>query len=114
MISDVDEWYESLAKDDSETTGRVEAAINLLEEYGPTLGRPVADRVQGSHIHNMKELRPSATNIRILFVFDPSRNAVLLVAGDKSGDWKGWYTTNIPLAEERYEGWLAGDYDEEI
>ncbi len=62
----------------------------------------------------MKELRPSATSIRILFIFDPARSAVLLVAGDKAGDWKGWYDDNIPVAEKRFNAWLAGDYDEEV
>jgi hypothetical protein len=61
----------------------------------------------------MKELRPSATSIRILFVFDPERRAVLLVAGDKAGDWSGWYDRNIPIAGQRYEAWLGGHYDEE-
>ena len=51
--------------------------------------------------------------VRILFAFDPSRNAVLHVAGDKAGAWKRWYTENIPLAEVRYEKWLAGDFVEE-
>ncbi len=47
-----------------------------------------------------------ATNIRILFVFDPDRQAILLVAGDKAGQWKQWYTDNIPVAEARYQRWL--------
>ena len=36
-----------------------------------------------------KELRPGsngASEVRILFIFDPARNAALLVAGDKSAD----------------------------
>lgn len=36
----------------------------------------------------------------ILFAFDPVRRAILLVAGDKAGNWKKWYRTNIPLADE--------------
>ena len=44
--------------------------------------------------------------MRVLFVFDPKRRAVLLVGGDKSGRWQDWYKTNIPLAEQRYERWL--------
>jgi hypothetical protein len=52
--------------------------------------------------------------VRVLFVFDPERRAVLLVAGDKSGKWSEWYRENIPLAESRYRRWLNGDYDEEI
>lgn len=113
LLDEVDEWFIELAKTDEDTADVVAAAIDLLADLGPNLGRPLADRIKGSDIHNMKELRPSGTSVRVLFVFDPERNAVLLVAGDKAGDWQGWYTKNIPLAEERYAGWLAGDYDEE-
>ena len=45
---------------------------------------------------------------RILFIFDPVRNAVLLVAGDKSGRWKEWYAEAIPAAEALYEAYLEG------
>ena len=54
----------------------------------------------------MKELRPPSagrTELRILFVFDPWRSAVLLVAGDKSGRWDKWYRMAIPRAEQLYE-----------
>ena len=84
----------------------VGAAIDQLEAVGPTLGRPVVDRIKGSRHHNMKELRPGSagsTEIRILFAFDPIRQAILLVAGDKSGSWKDWYTTAIPIADDRYD-----------
>jgi len=43
----------------------------------------------------------------VLFAFDPVRRAVLLVAGDKSGNWRGWYDTAIPLADDRYDAHLA-------
>lgn len=72
-------------------------------------GRPLVDRVKGSTLHNLKELRPGsagATEIRILFIFDPTRNVVLLVAGDKAGQWATWYRQSIPLAEERYASYL--------
>ncbi|WP_443067250.1 type II toxin-antitoxin system RelE/ParE family toxin [Streptomyces sp. NBC_01423] len=65
---------------------------------GPTLGRPLVDRIKGAEQHHMKELRPGSAGggeIRILFVFDPMRRAVLLVAGDKAGDWQGWTTTTF-------------------
>jgi hypothetical protein len=42
-----------------------------------------------------------------LFVLDPWRSAVLLVAGDKSGQWKQWYRTAIAQAEQLYEDYLA-------
>lgn len=46
------------------------------------------------------------TEIRILFIFDPDRKAVLLVAGDKTGQWTTWYRQAIPLAEARYATYL--------
>lgn len=63
------------------------AVVRLLEEDGPQLGRPFADTLKGSAYANMKELRVTARRlaIRIAFAFDPKRNAVLLVAGDKRG-----------------------------
>lgn len=111
LLDEVDEWYVDLAKADPAASDTVTAAIDMLVENGPTLGRPIVDKVKGSKNHNMKEIRPSGTNIRILFIFDPNRDAVLLVAGDKTGNWKGWYDTNIPIADSRYERWLAGEYD---
>jgi hypothetical protein len=54
----------------------------------------------------MKELRPGSsgtTEIRMLFAFDPLREAIFLVAGDKSGQWKKWYETAIPAADQRFE-----------
>jgi hypothetical protein len=61
-------------------------AIQALVEEGPSLGRPLVDRVKRAALHNLKELRPGSSGsseIRILFIFDPERNAVLLTAGDK-------------------------------
>ncbi|WP_435872761.1 type II toxin-antitoxin system RelE/ParE family toxin [Micromonospora matsumotoense] len=57
-------------------------------------------------ISNLKELRPRSGRdvaIRLLFVFDPWLQVVLLVAGD----WTRWYENAIPVAEVAYEGWLA-------
>lgn len=62
-------------------------------------------------IANLKELRPGT--VRILFVFDPYRSAILLMAGDKSGKWNRWYDTAIPLAEERYKTYLTERAEEE-
>ena len=54
----------------------------------------------------MKELRPGSTGrteVRVLFAFDTRRRAILLVGGDKSKDWKGWYKVNIPIADDRFD-----------
>jgi hypothetical protein len=106
LADEVGAWLQELRTTDPEAVVRVAAAIDQLEAKGPTLGRPYADRVKGSKHHNMKELRPrsvSGQEIRILFMFDPDRNAILLVAGDKTGNWDGWYEDNIAVAEQRYE-----------
>jgi hypothetical protein len=90
---------------DEKTTAQVFAAINALAEYGPGLKRPLADTLSGSTVKNLKELRPGSSGrseVRILFAFDPVRQAILLVAGDKAGEWKRWYQRAIPLAERRF------------
>ena len=97
----VDDWLQSL---DQKSYEQVVAALELLAERGPSLGRPLVDSVVGSRHNNMKELRPGSSGrseLRVLFAFDPDRRAILLVAGDKAGNWQKWYRTNIPLADER-------------
>ena len=42
------------------------------------------------------------TEVRLLFVFDPDRQAVILVGGDKAGNWSGWYRVEVPQAEQAY------------
>jgi len=74
-----------------------------LEEVGPTFGRPVVDRIKASRHHNMKELRSIGGNVRIIFTFDPERKAILLIGGDKAGQWKRWYSENIPRADDLYD-----------
>lgn len=74
------------------------------------------DRVKGSRLHGMKELRPGSagsTEIRVLFVIDPWRSAILLVGGGKSGNWTRWYRTAIPKAERLYEEYLQERATEE-
>lgn len=104
LHSDVSQWFLGLGSDEAEA---VAGAIDLLEDMGPTLGRPTVDLIKGSKHHLMKELRPAGTSIRILFAFDPAREAILLVAGDKAGEWKSWYKNNIPVADERFDDWKA-------
>lgn len=83
--------------------------IALLEEYGPLLGRPHVDTLKGSSFPNMKELRIVAAGgvWRVAFAFDPHREAILLVAGDKSGVTQGrFYKSLIATADVRYAAHL--------
>lgn len=95
-------WLADLSGPSAEN---VTAAIDRLADDGPSLGRPLVDTIKGSRHNNMKELR--ARTVRILFVFDPRRQAVLLVAGDRRGEWSRWYRKAVPLADDRYDEWLS-------
>lgn len=44
--------------------------------------------------------------MRVLFAFDPTRQAIFLVAGDKAGSWQRWYRQAIALADQRYTAHL--------
>jgi hypothetical protein len=82
----------------------------LLEQFGPQLGRPRVDTLKGSRHANMKELRfgAAAGVWRVAFAFDPKRNAVLLIAGDKSGGGeKRFYRQLIAKADERFDAHLS-------
>jgi hypothetical protein len=83
------------------------AVLGILAEFGPGLGRPRVDTLEGSGFSNMKELRiqHQGEPWRILFAFDPKRQAILLVGGNKAGN-KKWYKENIPIADKRYREYL--------
>lgn len=106
-------WADQLAQPDAEA---LLAALRVLRDRGPTLGRPLVDTLEGSRHKNMKELRPGSTGrseIRVLFAFGPECRAILLVGGDKSGDWSRWYDVNVPVADERFDAHLANITEEQ-
>ncbi|MBA2949158.1 type II toxin-antitoxin system RelE/ParE family toxin [Streptomyces himalayensis] len=110
LTSDVDQWLNDLEKADPASYVLVNQAIWILACHGPAEGRPLVDRIKGSALHNLKELRPGSagrSEVRILFMFDPWRSAILLVAGDKARTWSAWYEEAIPLAEQRYAEYVA-------
>jgi len=78
-------------------------SLLVLREIGPSRGRPYVDSVKGSAYPNMKELRIQNKGrvFRIFFAFDPGRNAILLIGGDKRGD-RDFYETMVPKADELY------------
>ena len=86
------------------------AQARVVERFGPTTGRPRVDTLKGSKHANMKELRFDASGgvWRVAFAFDPERNAILLVAGDKSGTGeRGFYRRLITIADKRFDVHLA-------
>lgn len=83
------------------------AAMLVLQDQGPQLGRPTVDSVKGSRHSNMKELRMQSAGkpLRAFFAFDPERSAILLCAGDKTGD-KRFYRQMIPIADQEFDNHL--------
>ncbi|MER5333023.1 type II toxin-antitoxin system RelE/ParE family toxin [Micromonospora sp. NPDC002717] len=109
VTGEVRQWLRELRRTDPETYRSVSVAVDMLAEVGPGLGRPLVDTLRGSAISNLKELRPRSGRdvaVRVLFVFDPWSQAVLLVAGNKAHNWTRWYHDHIPLAEVAYKAWL--------
>ena len=99
-IPDFETWFLTL---DSKVRVEIAAKINLLASVGPRLGRPHADTLKGSAFPNMKELRIQVGGDpwRVLYAFDPTRAAILLVGGNKGGD-KRFYDVHLPIADDRY------------
>lgn len=52
----------------------------------------------------MRELRTQHQGrpYRTLYAFDPRRTAILLLAGDKTGEDR-WYDVNVPIADKLYD-----------
>jgi hypothetical protein len=80
--------------------------LSLIEEHGVTLRFPHSSRVVGSKIA-LRELRPTAgrSPLRVLYAFDPARQAVLLTGGDKGADQR-FYDRMIPIAERLWTEYL--------
>lgn len=96
-------WWDSLSEDEQ---AAIAVRVERLEHEGPNLRRPVVGEVKGSKFDpQMKELRveQGQASIRVLFMFDPVRTAILLIGGDKAGQWKRWYRTAIPQADRLYD-----------
>jgi len=101
LTEQVEHWF--LHELDTAQRRQIIPAIDELESQGPRLGRPFVDRIDGSRHHNMKELRSIGGHLRILFAFDRKRQAILLIAGDKTHQWKRWYDESIPIADDLYD-----------
>jgi hypothetical protein len=84
------------------------ARLKTLEAFGPQLGRPNVDTLNGSSFHNMKELRFQLDGVwRFAFIFDPKRNAIVLYGGDKENENSAkFYKQLIATADKRYSAYL--------
>jgi hypothetical protein len=99
------EWYGCLSASEQESVQRV---IGMLEEAGVTLPFPYSSGINGSKHSGMRELRiqHGGHPYRVLYAFDPARNAMLLIGGKKTGTGNRWYEQAIRLADRLFEEYL--------
>ena len=92
------EWFK---QQDESTQEKVLAALVVLQQQGPSLGRPLVDTVYDSKFTNMKELRVQHRGkpLRAFFFFDPLRQAIVLCIADKGGK-KRFYKDMLDIANE--------------
>ncbi|MGP5313735.1 type II toxin-antitoxin system RelE/ParE family toxin [Psychrobacter faecalis] len=95
------QWFD---QQDESTQEKVLAALMVLEQQGPSLGRPLVDTVYDSKFTNMKELRVQHRGkpLRAFFAFDPKRQAIMLCIGDK-GNRKRFYKEMLATADQQSE-----------
>ncbi|MEW1872075.1 type II toxin-antitoxin system RelE/ParE family toxin [Streptomyces caelestis] len=111
FFEDVLDWIKTLAKEDPDSHLHVIAALERLQEVGPALRRPTVGAIERSRYRNMRELRSrggGTVSIRMLFVFDPERRAIFLVAGNKAAGrrWAAWYPRAIKEADDKFTAYL--------
>lgn len=106
QTSEFQEWFDN---SDRRLQEDIIEHVQLLREFGPDLRRPYADTLKSSALPNLKELRFASRErvIRVFYVFDPDRNGVLLIGGNKSssGD-KNFYKKMISISEKIYRRYL--------
>jgi len=101
-----DAFVEELEQLNESLQDELLAHAKLLANYGPHLGRPTVDTLKGSTYFNMKEMRFSWQQEvwRVAFAFDPRRQAIFLVGGNKCGvNQSRFYKRLIQVAEHRYQ-----------
>jgi hypothetical protein len=105
VVAEFLEWYEALTAEEQES---IRPVVTMLEA-GATLGYPQSSAVKGSTFA-MRELRVQHAGrpYRILYAFDPVRQAVLLIGGDKTGDDR-WYEKAIRVADRLFAEYLRGE-----
>jgi hypothetical protein len=96
-------WFFSLDDLDTKSIVRI---VELLETRGTTLEFPYSSSILGTNIA-LRELRvrSQGKSLRIFYIFDPLRQAVLLIGGTKNNS-KRFYTTFIPQAEQLWFEYL--------
>jgi hypothetical protein len=96
-------WFLALSDKEAEAVARV---VGLLEEKGVTLGFPYSSEIKGSQALRELRIQSGRHPLHVFYAFDPSRRAILLLGGDKTGDDR-FYETFVPRTERIWAEYLA-------
>lgn len=101
-----------LQNPDDTIRGEVDEALDYLQEHGRAPALPdVRHRIQISrHFPDMSEVQvdiDDAHCYRVLVRFGPNDVPALLLAGNKAGIANRWYDENVPIADDRFDAYLA-------
>jgi hypothetical protein len=89
-------WWLTLSEQEQEA---VTAAVEALEDRGPALGRALFRRDPSVTTRKHERAAPSTWPHPGMFAFDPRRTAILLIGGDKTGQWESRYEEMVPIAD---------------
>jgi len=107
-------WFRGL---DAKEQASVALGVERLQALGVSLGFPHSSSIKGATLA-LRELRIQSGGkpLRVFYAFDPRRDAVLIIGGDKTGDER-FYERMVPLAESIFTEYLreqaAGLHDQE-
>lgn len=98
-------WWDNLDSKDSKAVAHV---VGLLEQYGVLLSEQYSKGLVTSKYSVMRELRVQSQGrpLRVAYAFDPKRQAVLLLGGDKTGKDR-FYASFVREADTLWAEYLA-------
>jgi len=113
---DFEAWFDGL---EEVHVDPVIVAVSKLEHAGVALGHPASSAIRGASFA-LRELRIKSSGhaLRVFYTFDPRRDAVLLIGGDKTGKHSdAFYKAMVATSERIWRQYLAeqqcGEHDEE-
>jgi hypothetical protein len=99
---DFEIWWDGLGVEEQKS---VAVVVAMLEERGPTLPFPYSSGIAGSTKLRELRIQHAGKPYRVLYAFDPKRNAILLLGGNKAGAAR-WYDRHVPKAEKLFAAYL--------
>ena len=106
------EWWLLLLQSERKS---IAARVEILEEQGVELGHPYTSKIQSSRHGRMRELRIQSNGkpIRVFYVFDQHRTAILLI-GDRKNNDRGFYKKLVPFADRLYDEHVLNPQRKEV